>query len=78
MRTPSKEAVAAFAEGSATTRGFGVPGDPVVRYRLMAPESATPGERSPLVIFLHGAGERGDDNTSQLCYLPELLALGQP
>jgi predicted peptidase len=26
------------------------------------------------VIFLHGAGERGDDNLSQLKYLPEHLA----
>ncbi|MGJ8726367.1 MAG: prolyl oligopeptidase family serine peptidase [Roseibacillus sp.] len=32
-------------------------------------------EKIPLVLFLHGAGERGDDNKSQLTHgMPELLA----
>ena len=33
-----------------------------------------PGARYPVVLFLHGAGERGDDNERQLKYLPEWLA----
>src|SRR4051812_48642324 len=33
-------------------------------YRLLSPESAS--GKVPLVIFLHGAGERGDDNKVQL------------
>ena len=37
-------------------------------YRLLSPEQSE--QRRPLVVFLHGAGERGDDNTSQLMYLP--------
>ena len=39
-----------------------------------APEKIEPGKRYPLVLFLHGAGERGDDNVEQLKYLPTWLA----
>ncbi|MEO5917354.1 MAG: dienelactone hydrolase family protein [Luteolibacter sp.] len=38
----------------------------VVKYRWSAPEKIEPGKTYPLVLFLHGAGERGDDNTAQL------------
>ena len=38
----------------------------VLRYRLLKPVDYDPTEKYPLVIFLHGAGERGDDNTAQL------------
>jgi predicted peptidase len=39
-------------------------------YRIMQPEgySATGTEKYPLVVFLHGAGERGTDNTKQLVH----------
>ena len=35
-------------------------------YRLLVPDSVVPGQRYPLVLFLHGAGERGHDNCEQL------------
>jgi predicted peptidase len=35
-------------------------------YRLLKPDGYDPQKRYPLVLFLHGAGERGDDNTAQL------------
>jgi predicted peptidase len=35
-------------------------------YRLLSPEHADAGKRYPLVIFLHGAGERGTDNEAQI------------
>lgn len=38
----------------------------VLQYRLMKPLAYDPTATYPLVIFLHGAGERGDDNTAQL------------
>lgn len=38
----------------------------VVKYRWSAPEKIEAGKTYPLVLFLHGAGERGTDNTAQL------------
>ena len=35
-------------------------------YQLMAPWKAKQGERYPLVVYLHGSGERGMDNASQM------------
>jgi predicted peptidase len=38
----------------------------VVKYRWSAPETPGAGKIYPLVLFLHGAGERGSDNSAQL------------
>ena len=35
-------------------------------YRLLKPANIEAGKKYPLVIFLHGSGERGDDNAAQL------------
>lgn len=43
-------------------------------YRLLEPLPLQRGQQRPLVVFLHGAGERGEDNMSQLRWLPELMA----
>lgn len=40
----------------------------LLRYRLLRPATLAAGERYPLVIFLHGAGERGEDNRAQLVH----------
>ena len=37
-----------------------------VLYRFAAPEKMEAGKQYPLVLFLHGAGERGTDNKGQL------------
>ncbi len=37
-------------------------------YRFLAPEKIEPGQTYPLGVFLHGAGERGNDNTKQLIH----------
>jgi predicted peptidase len=41
-----------------------------LKYRLMIPKdySATGEQKYPVVLFLHGAGERGDDNARQLAH----------
>lgn len=38
----------------------------VLKYRLLKPLDYSAETKYPLVIFLHGAGERGDDNLAQL------------
>lgn len=45
-----------------------------IHYRLMKPAAAEPDQKYPLVIFLHGAGERGTDNELQLLYFPTQMA----
>ena len=37
-----------------------------LNYRIYLPASLEPKTRYPLILFLHGAGERGDDNRTQL------------
>jgi len=43
-------------------------------YCLLSPEKIEPGEQYPLVLFLHGAGERGNDNNAQLVHVVRELA----
>ena len=43
-------------------------------YQLLEPTTAQAGEKLPLVLFLHGLGECGDDNRLQLMYLPEQMS----
>jgi len=35
-------------------------------YRMYTPKGASADAKLPLILFLHGAGERGDDNAAQL------------
>lgn len=39
-----------------------------LNYRLLKPKDYDPNRKYPLVLFLHGAGERGDDNAKQLVH----------
>lgn len=50
--------------------------DPEVRafqYLVLPPEQLEPGKQYPLVLFLHGAGERGDDPRKVIVHLPERM-----
>jgi len=62
-----------FEEGSLTYTG-GPYKEEVFKYQLLRPAKVEPGKVYPLVFFLHGAGERGDDNRVQLKYLPDYMA----
>lgn len=39
-----------------------------LHYRLLRPEGEQANQKYPLVLFLHGAGERGSDNAKQLVH----------
>jgi predicted peptidase len=55
-------------------RVFESPSLPDLPYRLLKPNSLDPQQKYPLVVFLHGAGERGDDNALQLVHGARTLA----
>lgn len=42
--------------------------DATLPYRLLKPDNYDPKVKYPLVLFLHGAGERGKDNDKQLVH----------
>lgn len=71
--TPSPEQVALYEDRVIRYTG-GDYQDEAFHYRLLKPSEVVPGKKYPLVISLHGAGERGDDNVAQLKYLPKWLA----
>tara|TARA_R110002051_G_scaffold6950_1_gene32827 strand:+ start:829 stop:1641 length:813 start_codon:yes stop_codon:yes gene_type:complete len=45
-----------------------------LKYRIMLPKDFSESSQYPVVFFLHGAGERGNDNTSQLVHGSSLFA----
>lgn len=42
-------------------------------YQVLYPEGYDSSKRYPLIVFLHGAGERGDDNEKQLIHGKQFL-----
>ena len=40
----------------------------ILKYRVLYPENYDQGKKYPIILFLHGAGERGDDNEKQLVH----------
>ena len=49
-------------------------GERTFPYLLLPPAEIVEGERYPLVLFLHGAGERGSDNQRQKVHFPDRMA----
>ena len=50
-----------------------VQGSDTLPYRLLLPENYDPAKKYPLIFFLHGAGERGNDNERQLIHGSKLF-----
>jgi predicted peptidase len=45
-----------------------------LRFRIMYPEGYQPSKKYPVILVLHGAGERGNDNEKQLVHGSKLFA----
>ena len=45
-----------------------IQGSDTLRYRILYPQNYKKNKAYPLVLFLHGSGERGNDNTAQLTH----------
>jgi predicted peptidase len=48
-------------------------GGDTLDYRLFTPTGVAPGAKAPLVLYLHGMGERGTDNIAQTTWMGGLL-----
>jgi len=64
VRAETVEAMSAIYE----PRQFVSKAQVTLQYRLLKPIATLPGKKFPVVLFLHGAGERGDDNLQQLVH----------
>lgn len=53
---------------SAYQKKWFVSGGDTMPYRLLLPENFDTGKNYPVLFFLHGSGERGNDNESQLAH----------
>ena len=50
-----------------------VQGSDTLPYRILLPENYVPTKKYPVIFFLHGAGERGNDNEKQLVHGAKLF-----
>ena len=57
-----------YSQGNFEAKLFITSEKDTLRYRELLPENFNPQEKYPLVLFLHGAGERGSDNQAQLTH----------
>lgn len=59
-------ALSAFAQESYNRNTFTASDGTQLNYRELTPQAKEKDEKYPLVLFMHGAGERGSDNNKQL------------
>ena len=48
--------------------------DETVKFLLLKPAKMESGKKYPVILFLHGAGERGNNNRAQLRHFPEKMS----
>ena len=51
-----------------------ISGTDTLRYRILYPVNYNDNKKYPLIVFLHGSGERGSDNEAQLTHGGKLFA----
>jgi predicted peptidase len=56
------------ANGQFEKKSFMAADGKALPYQIMYPKDYKPGKKYPLLVVLHGAGERGDDNEAQMKY----------
>jgi len=64
----AEKTVAAAWQDAYAKQQYAGAGGQVLPYRLLKPAKIESGREYPLVLFLHGAGERGADNAVQLVH----------
>jgi predicted peptidase len=69
--------VAALQAGAATDLSNSITGSvsdgsATIPYRLFEPQGVSANQKVPLVLFLHGAGDRGTDNVGQTYWMNQL------
>jgi predicted peptidase len=64
----SREELVASLAGLYESKQFHSKNRGTLQYRLLPPVLSEPNKRLPLLVFLHGAGERGSDNLKQLVH----------
>jgi len=57
-----------YSQGDYEAKIFTASNGDTLKYRELLPENYRPQQKYPLVLFLHGAGERGSDNQAQLTH----------
>ena len=60
--------ISAQAQKEAYEKHWYIKGTDTLPYRLLLPKNYDASKKYPLVLFLHGAGERGSDNEAQLTH----------
>jgi predicted peptidase len=58
-------------------RTYSDPNGKSLPYRLLIPPGYVAGQKYPLILFFHGAGERGSDNKKQLKFVAPLFATAE-
>lgn len=68
IRAKDQAQVASSATEAYEARTFAGPDGAKLNYRLLRPKNYDASRKYPVVIFLHGSGERGSDNAAQLTH----------
>ncbi len=62
-----------IAQNNTYSKEVFVKGTDSLLYRLLLPENFDPAKKYPVLFFLHGSGERGNDNEAQLVHGSDLF-----